>query len=145
MTQHLLTVPSMLRPATFRMISDTALTFSIQISLHFKTTFNSEKFLSDSTDGLKTQGPLYWVLKSYCSVYTVKPFLRDHCHERPPVLKDQIFLAEGPTFQCNWTCHERPPALKNHICMANGVVFQDRFYCTLLCAPGDGISSSETA
>ncbi len=30
---------------------------------------------------------------------TVKPVLRDHCHERPPVLKDHIFLVEGHTFQ----------------------------------------------
>ncbi len=29
---------------------------------------------------------------------TVEPVLRDHCHGRAPVLKDQIFLAEGPTF-----------------------------------------------
>ncbi len=29
---------------------------------------------------------------------TVNPVLRDHCHERPPVLKDQVFLTEGPTF-----------------------------------------------
>ncbi len=35
---------------------------------------------------------------------TVKPVLRDNCHERPPVLKDDILLAEGPIFQCNWTC-----------------------------------------
>ncbi len=56
--------------------------------------------------------------------------LTEHCHERPPVLKDQIFLAEGPTFQCNWTsCHQRPPVLRDHVCMANGVVFQGRFYC----------------
>ncbi len=36
----------------------------------------------------------------YCLVL-VKPFNLswDHCHERPPVLKDHIFLAEGPTFQ----------------------------------------------
>ncbi len=32
---------------------------------------------------------------------TMKLCFRDHCHERPPVLKDQIFLAEGPTCQCN--------------------------------------------
>ena len=32
---------------------------------------------------------------------TVKHFLRDHCYERPPVLKNHIFLAEGPTFQCD--------------------------------------------
>ncbi len=29
---------------------------------------------------------------------TVKPVLRDHCHERPPVLKDQIFLADRLNF-----------------------------------------------
>ncbi len=33
--------------------------------------------------------------------HTVKPVLKDHCHERPPVLKDQIFQAEGPTCQYN--------------------------------------------
>ncbi len=32
---------------------------------------------------------------------TVKLVLRDHCHERPPVLTDHAFLAEGPTFQYN--------------------------------------------
>ena len=37
---------------------------------------------------------------------TVKPALRDHYHERPPVLRD-------------------------HICMAHGVLFQDRFYCNM--------------
>ena len=31
---------------------------------------------------------------------TVKPALRDHCHERPPVLKDHYFLAETPACQC---------------------------------------------
>ncbi len=50
----------------------------------------------------------------------------DHCHERPPVLIDQTFLAEGPTFQYNWTCHQRPPVLTDHIFVATGVVFQDR-------------------
>ncbi len=51
--------------------------------------------------------------KYYCHTYkyykqgfinlpsTVEPVLRDHCHERPPILKDPIFLAEGPTFQWN--------------------------------------------
>ncbi len=30
---------------------------------------------------------------------------------RPPVLKDHIFLAEGPAFECiYWKCHQRPPA-----------------------------------
>ncbi len=27
---------------------------------------------------------------------TMKPMLRDYCHERPPVLKDHTVLAEGP-------------------------------------------------
>ncbi len=30
---------------------------------------------------------------------TVQPVLGDHCHERPPVLEDHYFLAEGPTIQ----------------------------------------------
>ncbi len=34
-------------------------------------------------------------------LYTVKPVLRDHCHESPPVLTDHTILAEGPTFQYN--------------------------------------------
>ncbi len=32
---------------------------------------------------------------------TVEPVLRDHCHERPPVLTDHTFFAERPTFQYN--------------------------------------------
>ncbi len=48
----------------------------------------------------------------------MKRVLRDHCHDRPLVLKDQILLA-GPTFQCIGTCHQRPPALRDYICMAN--------------------------
>ncbi len=46
--------------------------------------------------------------------------------EGPPV------LAESPTFKCIWTCHQRPPVLRDHIFMANRVVFQDRFYCTCI-------------
>ncbi len=45
------------------------------------------------------------------------------------VLRDHALLAEH-TFQYNWTCHQRPPVLRDHIFVANGVVFQDRFYCT---------------
>ncbi len=63
---------------------------------------------------------------------TVKPVLRDHCHEKPPVLTDHAFLAEGPTFRYNLTCHQRPPVLTDHIFVANGVVFPDRFYCNHL-------------
>ncbi len=65
---------------------------------------------------------------------TVKPVLRDHCHERPPFLTDHTFLAERSTFQYNWTCHERQPVLTDHIFVASGVVFQDRFYCILICS-----------
>ena len=61
--------------------------------------------------------------------YTVEPVLRDHYHERPPVLKDRQVSAESPTFQCKWTCHQKPPVLRDHIFMANGAVFQYRFYC----------------
>ncbi len=50
--------------------------------------------------------------------YTVKPVLRDHCHERPPVLKDHIILA-GPRLQYNRTCHQRPPVLTDHIFVAS--------------------------
>ncbi len=75
-----------------------------------------------------------WFLKALVSQYafhpTVEPILRGHCHERPPVFKDQIFLAEGATFQCNWTSYQRPPVLRDHIFMYNGVVFQDSFYCS---------------
>ncbi len=46
------------------------------------------------------------VRKSTVRHNTVKPVLRDHCHERPAVLTDHIFVA-------------------------NGVVFQDRFYCNV--------------
>ncbi len=61
---------------------------------------------------------------------TVKPVLKDHCHDRPPVLRDQIILPS----QSNWTCHHRPPGLRDHIFMASGVVFQDRLYCaTVAC------------
>ncbi len=63
---------------------------------------------------------------------TVKPVLRDHCHERPPVLTDHAFSAEGPIFRYNGTCHERPPVLTDHIYVANWVVIQDRFYCTII-------------
>ncbi len=44
----------------------------------------------------------YWQYKklhaNWC--YAVKPVLRDHCHNRPPVLKDQTFsTSQGPIFQ----------------------------------------------
>ncbi len=78
---------------------------------------------------------LCFVLMLLCRVLvklldTVEPVLRDHCLERPPVLKDQICLAECPTCQCNWTCHQRPPVLRDQIFMANRVVFQDGFHCS---------------
>ncbi len=41
---------------------------------------------------------------------TVKPVLRDHCHERPPVLKDHTFLVEVPNFSVI------EPVTKDHLC-----------------------------
>ncbi len=71
----------------------------------------------------------WWEWLSWSTNYTTgKLVLREHWHGRPPVLKDQIFLAEGPTFQCNWPCHQTRPVLRDHNYMASGVVFQDRFY-----------------
>ncbi len=65
------------------------------------------------------------------TVCTVKLLLRDRYPERPPVLKDHIFLADGPICPYNWTCHQRLPVLRDHILMTNGMVFQDRFHCTI--------------
>ncbi len=47
-----------------------------------------------------------WLLLWYepRTTVIVKSVLRDHCHERPPVLIDHTIFAEGPTFQYNWTC-----------------------------------------
>ncbi len=45
----------------------------------------------------------------------MKPVLRDHYCEKPPVLKDHISLAEDYKFQCiwcNWTCHQRHLSLE---------------------------------
>ncbi len=43
-----------------------------------------------------------------------------------------MFLPAGSTVQCNWTCHQRPPVLRDHIFMANLVVLQGRFYCATM-------------
>ncbi len=45
----------------------------------------------------------------YTYTCTVKPIMRDHCHERPPVLKDHQFLTESPTFQLY------EPVTKDHL------------------------------
>ena len=42
---------------------------------------------------------------------TVKPVLRDHCIERPPVLRDQSSRDKELHFSLNTTCVRRPPAL----------------------------------
>ncbi len=78
----------------------------------------------------------YFITDGVNRWYTLKPVLRDHCHERRPFLNDRIFLTEGPTFQCNLTCYHRPPVFRDHICIASGVVFQDRFYCSVGCENG---------
>ncbi len=38
---------------------------------------------------------------------------------RPPALKDHKLLADGPTFQCNWTRYQTPSALRDHSFMVN--------------------------
>ncbi len=37
---------------------------------------------------------------------------------------------EGPKFPCNWPCHQGLPVLRDNIFMANGMVFLDRFRCS---------------
>ncbi len=44
------------------------------------------------------------------------------CFERIP--------GKSHTLQCKWIYHQKSPVLRDHIFMANGVVFQDNFYCT---------------
>ncbi len=62
---------------------------------------------------------------------TVESLRRDTCCERLPVFKDHTSDSlRGSTFQCTWTCHQRPPLLKDHIFMVNSVVFHDRFHST---------------
>ncbi len=61
--------------------------------------------------------------------YVLWSLSRSHCHERPPVFKDQIFqpnfLADsGPVFHCDRTCHQGPPVLRDHIFMINGWCFK---------------------
>ncbi len=63
---------------------------------------------------------------------TVKPVLKEDYHKRPPVLKDHIFMAEGPTFQYISTCHKWLPVLIDHISVAIGAMFENRFCCTAL-------------
>ncbi len=50
---------------------------------------------------------------------------------RLPVLKDQMFLADGSIFKCNWTCCQGPPVEETTFIWPKGVVLQDRFYCSL--------------
>ncbi len=51
--------------------------------------------------------------------------IRDHLSWRTTSFAQKVLH-----FQHKWTCHQRPPVLRHHIFMANGVVFQDRFYCS---------------
>ncbi len=49
-------------------------------------------------EGPRTSPEMIWSV--FLGFSPVKYVWRDHCHERPPVLKDHILLA-GLTFQCN--------------------------------------------
>ena len=58
-----------------------------------------------------------------------QPLLTPPSHERPlRPWEDHIFLAEGSTFQRNWTCQERPSVLRRHILWLTGWSFKNRFY-----------------
>ncbi len=46
---------------------------------------------------------------------TMKPVLRDHCNDSPPLLEDHTFWADGRIFQCNWTSQKRSPVLRNYV------------------------------
>ncbi len=74
-----------------------------------------QRFGNASTSRQHTYHRLGYVMK-FKTADTVKPVLRDHCHERPPALKD----IPGRRFymQCNWTRHQRRlPVLRDHICI----------------------------
>ena len=65
-------------------------------------------------------------LKKILFTCTVKPVLGDHCLDRPPALKINIFLAKGPYVSAIEPITKDPPVLRDEIFMA---VFQDRLYC----------------
>ncbi len=52
------------------------------------------------------------ILPDTCIHGIVKLILRDHCHERPPVLKKQIFPAKCPI---SWYFSDIEPATKDHL------------------------------
>ncbi len=65
---------------------------------------------------------MHYIELIYSETYVERPLLWETtCLEGPLV---------NPTFQCKWTSHQRPPVLRDHIFMASGVVFQNRFHCT---------------
>ncbi len=59
---------------------------------------------------------------------TVKYYLVQNYQSSEIRLRKHTFQAEGPTFQSDCTCQQRPPVMRDHIFRANGMVFQDRFY-----------------
>ncbi len=73
----------------------------------------------------------------YCTC-TVKPVLRDNCHERAPVLTDPTVSADGLAFQ--YTIDITEPVTRDQATCLVGphfvanalyaVVFHDRFYCS---------------
>ena len=60
----------------------------------------------------------------------VKPVSRDRSHEGPTASKDHYILTVGPTLQSKGTCHQRPPVLRDNIfSWPMQDRFRDRFYC----------------
>ncbi len=111
--------------------------FPVQIPGAMEYAISSDDIFWTQTPPGKTYVPVCVLLYSQWSYHmyhlsqvftgTVKPVLRDHCHERLPVLTDHTFLVEGSNFSI--IEDQRPPVLTDHIFVASGVVFQDRFYC----------------
>ncbi len=69
---------------------------------------------------MRTQTPhrsalyMYWTLTQL--LHTVRPVLRDQCHDRPPAQSWQ----NGINFYIHtWICYQRPPVLRGHTLMAN--------------------------
>ncbi len=76
-------------------------------------------------------------------VYMLKHVLRDHCHEKPYVLKEHIYLAEGPTFQCKLNLSSKTTCLERPYFVVNQSVLKGSFSgdcITFICLLYSGLS-----
>ncbi len=58
-------------------------------------------------------------------VFSAKHVLRDHCLQRPYT----CIPTQRPSILSNRSCHQRPPVLRDPIFMPKWRVFQESFYC----------------